>query len=145
MSCGWHFWDMIAGLFHQILLTWLTSSVESWLSVDATSTVQKKHTKFNLKMSLHGPHRYDYLELICFSSVSPLRSCALLEQEPPMNPSTLPDNMDIQTSFDNGWVNELTSRHLYEKSLAGCQERTVYLCICSENRALVPTCVFFNQ
>lgn len=137
---------MKVGLFSQILLSWSASSVESWLPMDATSLNKvpfKRSTqaKINLKMSPHSLYVENHVVFICLLSVSPSRSYVFLEQEL-MNPSTLPDAKEAQTSLDDGWVHKLISWRVNERNLGGCKEKIEYLCICRENSALVPTCIY---
>lgn len=144
MSCVWHFQDMMAGLFNQILETWSTSLVKSWLCVGATGAIQDKHTKLNLKMSPHSPYVSEHLELICFSSVSPFRLCALLDRAGATSePQHLPW-VDAQTSFDNGCFNELTGIYMW-RILQNVKKGLDTSAYAVKNRALGTTCVFFNQ
>ena len=64
-------------------------------------------------MSPHSPYVSEHLELICFSSVSPFRLCALLDRAGATSePQHLPW-VDAQTSFDNGCFNELTGIYMW--------------------------------
>ena len=74
--------------------------------MDATSLNKvpfKRSTqaKINLKMSPHSLYVENHVVFICLLSVSPSRSYVFLEQEL-MNPSTLPDAKEAQTSLDDG-------------------------------------------
>ena len=92
-------------------------------------------------MSPPSLYMENHVVFICLLSVSPSRSYVFLNQEL-MNPSTLPDAEEAQTLLDDGWVHKLISWHVVERNLGGYKKKIEYLCICSENSAPVPTCIY---
>lgn len=92
-------------------------------------------------MSPPSLYMENHVLFICLLSVSPSRSYVFLEQGL-MNPSTLPDAEEAQMLLDDGWVRKLISWRVVERNLGGCKEKIEYLCIRSENSALVPTYIY---